>query len=661
MAQTKSTPVAPHFFKIILEETLRNTKLQIPKTFWMKYCGFLPSQVFLKLPCGSRWEVGLTESDGKVWIEKGWKFFAEDCSLSQGNLLVFRYEGNSQFHVIIFDKTTVEIDYPSNPNHFEKRVDTEDDVSIEVLDGFAWRPQIRDKSPLPCSRPHKKMKTSPYGKYKVKFDLSDKERGESPLPRWMEPEFFFKKQMLSAEKKAEALKITKGFKSKDPFFMVSMRPSFVEANYTAIIPSLFAKHYLLSISKHQYVTLKVQDRRTWSVRYRLCKKSPKTIKTIFGCGWKAFAQDNDLKVGDVCAFVLRKSIGKMLFEVVIYRGNGVANPPMLPELKAMPKGSRSSKVESCNTMINRRTSLKPFPCFGKTTALERASCSYSERPSFTVTMRETYASGHCNFFMPCKFVEKYINQKECEVRLWVSDGRFWFVQLKVRQANGLPRSELLSRGWKAFALDNSLKTGDLCTFELTNNGNEISFRVSIVKGAGDAYSNQAANKRKATIPSNRKRKPSVKVGSSFTQNYDKTIMISQKLVIKKEQEKIKVEPSGLGRASEAASQFFSKNPYFQVVLLSIHVDRYQLPFPWTFVSLYLKEKTQVMTLWVGEECWQVKLLHYTSKCKFSAGWSAFARENFLQPRDICIFELIKRSQPEMKVHIFRHSGLAQEE
>ena len=53
-----------------------------------------------------------------------------------------------------------------------------------------------------------------------------------------------------------------------------------------------------------------------------------------------------------------------------------------------------------------------------------------------------------------------------------------------------------------------------------------------------------------------------------------------------------------------------------------------------------------MTLWVGEENWHVKLIVNGSDYKFSAaGWGAFARDNSLQPRDVCIFELIKRNQP----------------
>ncbi|KAM6564472.1 hypothetical protein CsatB_024470 [Cannabis sativa] len=808
---TKFTPTPPHFFKIILQKTLHHNKIQIPKTFWVKHCGSLSSQVFLKLPCGSTWEVGLTKtSDGKIWIENGWDKFAQHCSLSWGNFLVFRYEENSLFHVIIFDKTTTEIDY----SHFEKRnVDIdEDEDSIEVLDNF---------SPIPCSssRPHKKMKTST--DYVMKWDLSDKVCGESSLPRWMKPEIFLSRQMLDAKDRAEAVKRAKGFQSKDPFFMVYMQPSFVGAKYNMVIPMLFAKYYLLSSSSNcQDVILKVQDGRTWSAKYyvRLDRGSP---KARLEHGWKEFAIHNDLKVGDICAFVLRKSIGVMLFEVVTFSGNGVVNSPLLPELNAMTKGSRSSKIESHKIMNTKRPSFTvtmreayatghcnlflPYKfvkeylnrkecevrlwvadgrcwfvqlkvrqanglpraelCRGwiafarennlrtgdvckfelsvnngnevsilvsivkganvvddafnkiaaikrkgttpsklkrnphvkvessfthqklnikkghektkvelsalpkgsglkQTTVLERGSSSQSERPSFTVIMHETYATGRCYFVLPYKFVEKYIKKKECEVRLWLPDGRCWFVQLKVRQANEYSRAELC-RGWREFALDNSLQAGDICKFELTiEDGDEVSFKVSIDKDYDydDAYNKKVANKRKAITPSKLKRNPYVKVESSFAHH---------NMNIKKEQVEIKVEPNisdmsmklksdNQGRTSKAASKFFSKNPHFQVVLRSNHVYGYQLPFPRKFARQYLEGKAQDMSLWVGEKYWVVKLLLYTSKCEFGAGWAAFAVENTLMPKDVCIFELINNNQAEMKVHIFRESGLAQD-
>lgn len=44
-------------------------------------------------------------------------------------------------------------------------------------------------------------------------------------------------------------------------------------------------------------------------------------------GWNTFARDNNLKVGDVCVFVLLKGIPVSL-EVIIFRFNGNRKPPM---------------------------------------------------------------------------------------------------------------------------------------------------------------------------------------------------------------------------------------------------------------------------------------------------------------------------------------------
>ena len=143
----------------------------------MRKCeGTLTNRVVLKLPCGSQWKLGLTKSsDGKVWIDKGWPEFSKQYSIARGHLLVFRYEGNSQFSVVIFDTTTTEIDYP-----FEKHVETErqksdkfvkkeetkdddDENSVEISDSPFSRPclKTREGSPLPCSRPHKRNRNGP--------------------------------------------------------------------------------------------------------------------------------------------------------------------------------------------------------------------------------------------------------------------------------------------------------------------------------------------------------------------------------------------------------------------------------------------------------------------------------------------------------------------
>jgi hypothetical protein len=77
-----------------------------------KYGKGLPKAICLKTPNGGNWELNLQKNDGKIWFEKGWKEFADFHSLSDGHLLVFRYERTSHFKVQIFDKSALEINYP---------------------------------------------------------------------------------------------------------------------------------------------------------------------------------------------------------------------------------------------------------------------------------------------------------------------------------------------------------------------------------------------------------------------------------------------------------------------------------------------------------------------------------------------------------------------
>lgn len=84
----------------------------IPRKFVEEYGEGLQETIHLKPPNGALWKLNLVKGGGKMWFQKGWKEFAEYHSLSHGHLLVFRYEGTSQFQVNIFDKSALEINYP---------------------------------------------------------------------------------------------------------------------------------------------------------------------------------------------------------------------------------------------------------------------------------------------------------------------------------------------------------------------------------------------------------------------------------------------------------------------------------------------------------------------------------------------------------------------
>nr|POE84982.1 b3 domain-containing protein [Quercus suber] len=85
----------------------------IPKKFIRDYGSHLSDMAYLTIPNGTKWKVKLTKSDGEVCFGNGWCEFASSHALALGHFLVFRYDGNSEFYVVIFDATATEIEYPA--------------------------------------------------------------------------------------------------------------------------------------------------------------------------------------------------------------------------------------------------------------------------------------------------------------------------------------------------------------------------------------------------------------------------------------------------------------------------------------------------------------------------------------------------------------------
>jgi hypothetical protein len=80
----------------------------------------LARSILLKVPNGAIWPVKLTRSDGSTWLQKGWLELADFYSLEQGYFLFFSYEDDdSCFQVRIFNKNSMEIEYPFKSSHHE--------------------------------------------------------------------------------------------------------------------------------------------------------------------------------------------------------------------------------------------------------------------------------------------------------------------------------------------------------------------------------------------------------------------------------------------------------------------------------------------------------------------------------------------------------------
>ncbi|WJX09394.1 hypothetical protein P8452_00232 [Trifolium repens] len=95
-----------HFQFIHFIQFLRNDfqqQLELPKTFSNNVKKKLPENVTLKGPSGVVWNIGITTRDDTVYFVDGWQRFVKDHSLKENDFLLFKYNGESLFEVLIFD------------------------------------------------------------------------------------------------------------------------------------------------------------------------------------------------------------------------------------------------------------------------------------------------------------------------------------------------------------------------------------------------------------------------------------------------------------------------------------------------------------------------------------------------------------------------------
>ncbi|XVF61914.1 hypothetical protein PTKIN_Ptkin08bG0173100 [Pterospermum kingtungense] len=561
---SKFTSKTPHFFKVILGEAIRDGKLGIPRNFVRKHGNRLPTTIQLEVPSGATWQVQLTKFDETMWLQKGWQEFAEHYSLKFGCFLVFRYEGNGRFHVLVFDKSASEIEYPCTNTD-----EDDDEMSVGRCNDDSASRKRKEKSNFPCPRPHKKIRTDspnqPGNDLKIKpgnLEKVEKSRcsteqldatkgvGGTTAPRSVKAEVLSCSQQLTAIEKAHAIQRVSDFKcTGNPVFMVVMQPSFVNNGYRMVIPWNFAQKYLTTQKGN--LTLCDSSGKTWPSKYIVIirPKVKKAYAYMHG-GWRAFAEDNNLVVGDICVFELIKHL-EILLKVVIFpvaeNASKACRPPangrigsrvkirsLVSDIEPNCRQSRCSsssrqcigpKIEENEnrhpyievlddfSLSQKAKKKSPSPCFqpckimrtnpsgsiqAKGIKVEnqnkspkelqgqfkysakddtrrcpraglvdkmQASALKCENPSFTVLMHPSYVLSGFSLRIPYKFANRYF-KKNGKLILRVSDGRTWVVDHKLCSLYATARFS--SNSWRPFAVDNKLKVGDMCVFELIN-------------------------------------------------------------------------------------------------------------------------------------------------------------------------------------------------
>ncbi|KAB1199849.1 B3 domain-containing transcription factor VRN1 [Morella rubra] len=265
---------------------------RIPAKFVREFGDELSASATLTLPNGQIWQVGLEEAHSKIWFQEGWRDFVEHHSIDHGYFLVFRYEGNSNFSVLVFDQTSTEIQYPWN----NKSCQREDQVDLIELDDS--KNSGHDDELI-----KKEMSNSD--------ELSAEHEDREILVGKRRAGTSSKARMAMSRGSKRAIEAAKILKPKSPSFMAIMRHYQIHRCFM-YVPAGFAINYL---RKHQIVKLQTCDGQ-WHATCCSHKLSSSALQ--LRRGWGIFCKENNLEEGDVCVFELIKR-KPIVLKVSIFR------------------------------------------------------------------------------------------------------------------------------------------------------------------------------------------------------------------------------------------------------------------------------------------------------------------------------------------------------
>lgn len=105
----------------------------ISNTFVKIFKGSISKNIRLEASSGITWHVKLIRSNNTFALRSGWKDFVSDNKIDENDVLVFTYNGNSSFKVLIFDPSGCEKAAP----FFAVKIGTESEElngsSIQVI------------------------------------------------------------------------------------------------------------------------------------------------------------------------------------------------------------------------------------------------------------------------------------------------------------------------------------------------------------------------------------------------------------------------------------------------------------------------------------------------------------------------------------------------
>lgn len=373
-----------HFTQFLISGYDR--QLAIPKKFVDNLKKKLPQSVTLKGPSGLTWNVDLTTNDDTVFFNHGWQEFVKDHSLEETDLLVFRYDGGSQFDVLIFDGNNLcergasyfvrKCEHTEHDNGClikkKLREGSIDNVLTPLDDGVASpvnsisddtdeTDDTDDNDTVPSEQciksliAHKRTRQNARQCVGSKKEPATNGKGVKSTPSddavcspitksGAKPQNYASNRRLVTEDEIKNALLLAQAASTDESFLIVMRPTHVYKRFFVYIPSERLTDHLSS--ENQDIFLRCNND-TWRTRYNFYPS--RRYGGITG-GWKHFALDNNLEEFDVCLFKPAADTieDTVVLDVSIFRVVQEITPPTL-STPARKRGRRKL-IKSTDSM-----------------------------------------------------------------------------------------------------------------------------------------------------------------------------------------------------------------------------------------------------------------------------------------------------------------------
>ncbi|MED6186830.1 hypothetical protein PIB30_070506 [Stylosanthes scabra] len=304
---------------------------------------------------------------------------------------------------------------------------------------------------------------------------------------------------------------------------------------------------------------------------------------------------------------------------------------------------------------------------------------------FKIVLRKSLEDGYLK--IPNKFSKKYGDDMPNPVHLKPPDGTQWKIDWTNHDGE-----ILFEKGWKEFAKFYSLDNGHLLWFEYDGTSN-IKVHILDMSGLEIDYPSSDRIRDDDSVeildepPERGRGWPRKKVKAEPKQSCPSKSKVSKSAIeteevernLNKQELKQHVKNEEDSQSEETAEfklpmvhfakpdrdvvrearKFKSKNPSFIIKIKQIHQTGSPASFPVSFFRSHFENTKQLASLSVGKKQWPVTLIHYPcSKRALISCLRLFIRENNLKAGDVCVFELINREYPELKVHIRRSHEIA---